>query len=85
MQRAKFISSRYGCLCCLCRCESVVGNRNDRIDLWIRVLDPVEMRLHNFDRRDVAIANQFGQLGCIGVRQSVFIVYPLYLPLGRLY
>ena len=45
MQGAQFISPQYRCFCCPGGLESIIGNRNDRVDLGVDGLNAIEVCL----------------------------------------
>jgi hypothetical protein len=54
VQWSQLVSSLYRRLCFTGELQPIIGHRNDRIHLGVDGLDAIEVRLHDFHRRDLA-------------------------------
>jgi hypothetical protein len=63
VKRADFISSENRGFCISGGLQRMLGDGNDCIHGGVDGLDAIEVCLDDFDRRDLARADQFGQRG----------------------
>ena len=71
MKRSDELSSRSECFRALGLFASLIGSKtNNRVELWVELLDPGEMRIHKFDRRQFPLADESSHFGC-GLEQEI--------------